>query len=81
MGEKKEKNPNKTKCQDRAKLKEDQKRCRVEGVNRIPEGMVSGISEGWGSSILQSKVIDFPLGEASSSLKRLLLWSPGISWP
>ena len=48
-------------------------------ANRISEGMVSGTPVG--SGILQGKIIDFPLGRASSFQERWLLCSPGIFWP
>ena len=56
---------NRTKVQDRTKLKKEQENVQG-GANRIPEG--------GGNGILQSNVIDFPLRGSSSSQERWLLY-------
>ena len=79
MGEKKEKQKTKQ-LQDKAILQMEQIKLLSE-ANKVSEVAAGGFPQGEGSGVPQGKVIDFPLGGASSSQERWLLWSLGISRP
>ena len=78
MEEKKTNKQNRTPRQSKT---EKRTKKALSGANRVPEVVGKGFPEGRGSSIPQGKVIDFPVGGASSSQERWLLWSPGIFRP